>query len=253
VKSLTDFELERIYDYPSNLTQPWVQVNFVSSADGAATLNGTSRGLSHPADKRIFRLGRELADVILVGAGTARAEGYRGVTMNEAGKNRRARLGLSPTPPLAIVSGSAEIILDSPAPGDAQPFIITTSQAPQSKRDALTTQGAEILIAGEDRVDLTVALTMLAERGLLRINCEGGPHLFGGLLAEDLVDQLCLTISPLLAGAGAGRIVEGGLIETAQKLDLVSLLHEDGFTMFRYRRKPAKPHIEPVRTAQWKP
>src|SRR5699024_10506331 len=68
---MTDVDLERLYDYPSDLDRPWVQANFVSSADGAVTLADRSEGLSHPADKRIFGLGRDLADVVLVGAGTA--------------------------------------------------------------------------------------------------------------------------------------------------------------------------------------
>ena len=92
--SVDDRALEELYDYPSELTEPFVQVNFVASADGAATVSGRSHGLSSPADKKVFALGRDLADVVLVGAGTALAEGYQGVKHTEVRAERRARLGL---------------------------------------------------------------------------------------------------------------------------------------------------------------
>jgi riboflavin biosynthesis pyrimidine reductase len=115
------------------------------------------------------------------------------------------------------------------------PIIITTSSAPQSRRDALAEQGAQILVAGEQRVDLKSALDQLSQRGLRRIDCEGGPHLLGGLIAENLVDQLCLTVAPLLAGAGAARIALGESSPDTRKMTLASVLHEKGFLMLRYR------------------
>lgn len=236
--TVTDADLERIYGYPKRLTGPWVQANFVSSADGAVTVDGKSEGLSHPADKRIFLLGRDLSDVILVGAGTARIEGYGGVKVTEAQAERRARHGLSTVPPIAVVTGSAAIEPSSPLLTDTlvPPVIVTTLSAPQRRRDELTRAGADLLIAGEQKVDLTAALAELARRGLRRINCEGGPHLFGELIAEDLVDQLCLTVAPLLTGAGAGRIAAGRTSGLPRTLELASILHEDGFSMLRYRR-----------------
>jgi riboflavin biosynthesis pyrimidine reductase len=236
-RDVTDADLERIYGYPADLDGPWLQANFVSSADGAATLDGKSEGLSHPADKRIFLLGRDLADVVLVGAGTARAEGYRGAKTSKERADRRARLGLAPVPPIAVVTGSAAIDPDSPLLTDARvpPIIITVSSAPRARLDRLAEAGAELLIAGEQKVDLRLALNELARRGLPRIDCEGGPHLFGELVAEDLVDQLCLTVAPLLAGAGAGRIAAGRPSPAPRRMELASLLYEDGFSLFRYR------------------
>ncbi|HET6503875.1 MAG TPA: pyrimidine reductase family protein [Amycolatopsis sp.] len=238
-EEVTDEELAGIYRYPPELSGSWVQVNFVSSADGAAAVDDRSEALSHPADKRIFLLGRDLADVVLVGAGTARAEGYRGARTTPERRERRRRLGLSDIPPIAVVTATARIDPDSALFTDTHvpPIIITTAGAPPSRRAALAEAGGEILIAGEGTVDLIAALAELARRGLRRVNCEGGPRLFGELIAADLVDQLCLTVAPLLAGGGAGRIAVGGETGHSRRLDLGSILYEDGFTMLRYTRR----------------
>ncbi|HKS49325.1 MAG TPA: pyrimidine reductase family protein [Amycolatopsis sp.] len=235
----TDDDLERIYAYPTELNGSWVQVNFVSSADGAATVENRSEALSHPADKRIFLLGRDLADVVLVGAGTVRAEGYRGARTTDERRARRKRLGLSEIPPIAVVSATARLDPDSALFTDTRvpPIIITTEHAPEERVARLADAGGEILTAGEQMVDLTAALAELARRGLRRVDCEGGPHLFGELIAENLVDQLCLTVAPLLAGAGADRIAVGRATSESRRLALASILHEDGFMMLRYRRR----------------
>ncbi|MBB5856988.1 pyrimidine reductase family protein [Amycolatopsis umgeniensis] len=234
--AVSDADLERLYGYPEGLTRPWVQVNFVSSADGAAAVDELSEGLSHPADKRIFLMGRLLSDVILVGAGTARAEGYRGARITPERAARRVSLGLSEVPPIAVVTRSGELDPAGPLFTDTKvpPIVITTEKAP---RAALERAGAEVLVAGTDDVDLHRALELLGERGLRRVDCEGGPMLFGDLIAADLVDQLCLTVAPLLAGAGERRIADGRPAPEPRRLDLASVLFEDGFTMLRYRRR----------------
>lgn len=239
--AVTDAELADLYDYPADLARPWVQANFVSSADGAATVGDLSEGLSHPADKRVFLLGRELCDVVLVGAGTVRAEDYRGARASADRRARRARRGLSPVPPIAVVTGRCAI---DPRAGlltdtEVAPILLTTEAAPAEQRARLADAGAEVVVLGERTVSPKAALAELGVRGLLRVNCEGGPHLFAELVAADLVDQLCLTVAPLLAGAGAPRIVAGAADGPARKLQLASLLHEDGFSMFRYRRTAA--------------
>ncbi|GHF65336.1 riboflavin biosynthesis pyrimidine reductase [Amycolatopsis bartoniae] len=235
---VTDDDLERLYGFPGDLDRPWVQVNFVSSADGAATLDDRSEGLSSPADKRIFLLGRDLADVVLVGAGTARAEGYRGARTTPERQDRRRRLGLTELPPIAVVSGSARIDPESSLFTDTKvpPIVITTAAAPEDRRAALAEAGADVILAGDQVIDLTTALKELNARGLRRIDCEGGPLLFGELIAAGLVDQLCLTVAPVLAGAGAPRIAMGRTAVEAARLDLASILSEDGFLMLRYRK-----------------
>lgn len=232
---LTGADLEEIYAYPAALTRPWVQVNFVASADGAVEVGATSAGLSHAADRKVFRLHRTLADVILVGAGTARAENYRGVLIGPKGLDRRRRLGLSGVPPIAVVTRTADLdpasrlFTETAVP----PIVVTTTTADTRVVEAA---GTEVVRAGETDVDLRQALGLLAGRGLYRVDCEGGPGLFGRLIADDLVDQLCLTVAPLLVGGGAGRIAAGPAPEVPRQLALASILVEDGFTLLRYRR-----------------
>ena len=234
---ITDAELERAYDYPADLDRPWVQVNFVSSVDGAVAVDGQSAGLGNPADKKVFALGRDLADVVLVGAGTAKSERYHGIKAGEVRAERRARLGLAPIPPIAVVTARGSITPDSPLLTDStvRPIVITTSAAPADRRTALADAGADVVVAGETEVDLAVALRALGERGLLRVNCEGGPTLFGDLIAADLVDELCVTIAPKLVGGEAGRIAHGP-VAPPRDMTLVSALHYESALLLRYQR-----------------
>lgn len=234
-----DTELERLYSYPDPLRRPWVQVNFVSSIDGAVTVEGRSRGLSNQADKAVFTLGRDLADVVLVGRATAVIEGYRGVKPTEVGANRRSRLGLSPVPPIAVITRSCSFPHDSPLLADTlvPPIVITCQTATRQRREAVAAAGADVVLAGDYDVDLSAALAALDERGLRRVCCEGGPRLFAGLIAADLVDQLCLTVSPLLASGNAGRIALGPPPPQPVGMRLASVLHADDALLLRYRRE----------------
>lgn len=236
--AVDDHALEELYAYPPALTRPFVQVNFVASADGAATVSGRSRGLSSPADKKVFALGRDLADVVLVGAGTALVEGYHGIKRTELRASRRARLGLSDVPPIAVVTGRGSVDPASPLLTSTlvPPIILTTDAAPVEWRKAVAAAGADVIVAGAERVDCQLALDALAERGLLRVCCEGGPTLFSDLIGAGLVDQLCLTVAPLLAGAGAPRVVLGLPPAAPMGLSLASVLSDEGFLMLRYRR-----------------
>ncbi|NUT48540.1 MAG: pyrimidine reductase family protein, partial [Saccharothrix sp.] len=143
---LTDAELERLYDYPAGLDRPWVQVNFVSSVDGAVSVAGRSGGLGNEADHKVFMLGRDLCDVVLVGAGTALVEGYQGVKAGEVRASRRARLGLAPVPPIAVVTGRCSILPTSPllTSTAVPPIVLTTRAAPRERREALAAAGADV-------------------------------------------------------------------------------------------------------------
>ncbi|WP_237047982.1 pyrimidine reductase family protein [Lentzea guizhouensis] len=224
---MTDTELEALYGYPADRT--WVTANFVSSVDGAVTVDGRSAGLGSPADKKIYLLGRDLADVVLVGAGTVLAEGYRGSRPDVA---RRERLGLAPELPIAVVTARGTVTPDLPLFTDTAvpPIVITTARA------ELPSLPAEVVVAGEDEVDLGVAVRELEARGLRRINLEGGPKLFGTMVAAGLVDELNLTVSPVLAVGDAGRIAHGPAGAPAD-LELRSVLRADDVLLLRYRRR----------------
>ena len=133
---------------------------------------------------------------------------------------------------------------DSPliatAPPDARTIVITVAQAPADRRAELA-RHADVIVAGDQTVDLQAAVDALAERGYRRLLAEGGPHLLAQLLETGLLDELCLTIGPLMAGPGAPRIVAGtpgtGPVATPLPLTLAHVLEDDGFLLCRYTRK----------------
>jgi riboflavin biosynthesis pyrimidine reductase len=113
-------------------------------------------------------------------------------------------------------------------------IVITCAAAPAGAREQAA-EVADVIVAGDDEVDLAAALKALADRGLGRVLCEGGPHLFGDLAAAGLADELCLTLSPLLAGPGAARIIAGPPFDAARPLRLAHLLTtDDSFLYARY-------------------
>src|ERR1700690_4210822 len=175
----------------------------VASVDGAASMGGRSGGLSSAADRQLFALMRTLCDVILVGAGTARAERYAPV---RPGELRPGLRGHRPVPPIAVVTRRLSLDLDSPlftaAPAGARTIVITTEEAPAGLR-ASALRVADVIVAGLDSVDLAAALSALAERGYHHVLAEGGPQLLSQLAAAELLDELCLTISPVLARGGS--------------------------------------------------
>lgn len=215
---------------------PHVRVNFVTSADGAAELRGRSDPLSGTADKQVFALLRDHAEVVLVGAGTARVEGYGPVETTPDRQGWRRERGLQPVPPIAVVTGSLDLDLAAPLfQHDPRPLVLTSARAPADRRTAFG-KVADVVVAGEHSVDLAVALDALAERGLRRVLCEGGPQLFGHLLAADRLDELCLTVSPLLAGPGHTGIVRGLPLPRPMPLRVGHLLEDDGALFVRYVR-----------------
>jgi riboflavin biosynthesis pyrimidine reductase len=239
-------QLARLYAYPGGRagTAPggrWVRANMVASADGAVTVDGLSGGLSSPGDRQVFWVLRGLADVIVAGAGTARAEGYHPTKGKDFWGPLGLREGRPAAPPIALVSRSLELDPAAPviadAPPDARTIIITCSSAPADRRAALAA-AADVIVAGDDEVDLAAAMTALAARGLGRILCEGGPRLLADLAASGALDELCLTVSPVLAGPGAQRILAGTPFP-ARRLELAHVLEEDGVLFCRYRaRRP---------------
>jgi riboflavin-specific deaminase-like protein len=216
-----DVELTAAYGVPPGRH---LRVNFAASADGAVTVDGRSTGLSSPGDRALFHLLRSMSDVVLVGAGTARAENYGG-----------AREPADRPPPIAVVSRSLDLDLSSRLFTDTKvrPIVVTCAAAPADRREALSAS-ADVLVAGAEEVDLAAALDALAERGLQHVLCEGGPRLFGSLLADSVVDELCLTVAPLVAGGTAGRIVAGFTPQVPADLRLGHVLEADGHLFLRY-------------------
>lgn len=214
-----------------------VRVNFVSSADGAVTLSGHSGGLGGQTDRTLLHVLRAMADVVVVGAGTVRAEGYGGLGMSEQDLAWRRGHGLSDVPALAVVSNRLDLEPDSPVfqRADGRTIVLTNDSAP-SERAAALSEVADVVACGADRVRNEALLAALEERGLRQVLSEGGPHLFGSLLADDLVDEVCLTLSPRFVAGGASRVaVSPGQLDRGFRPALV-LTDDDGFVFLRYLR-----------------
>jgi riboflavin biosynthesis pyrimidine reductase len=237
-RPLTETDLRALYATEDQ--EPRLRANFVTSLDGAVEVDGRSRGLSGDADRAVFALMRKVADAVMVGAGTARHEGYGPVRVDEESAKWRAETGRPEQPTLVLVSASLELDPGARSFTEApvRPIVLTHDAAPADRRVALAAV-ADVVSCGQSVVDLAHGLAELRRRGLRHVLCEGGPHLFGALLAADLVDELCLTISPLLVGAGPGRIVAGGRRDEPEAMRLVHLIAAEGMLLTRYSRRDA--------------
>jgi riboflavin biosynthesis pyrimidine reductase len=224
-----DAALAEAYAFPAGRS---LRVNFVASLDGVIAVEGRSAGLGSPGDLRVFRLLRALADVVLVGYGTAAAEGYGPVAPASAVMRMRAALGRPAELPIAVVSRRASLQRDHRL-AVAPTIVVTCASSDPERRARLTEAGVTVLVCGDDDVDLPQALAQLAARGLERVTCEGGPQLLRSALAAGVVDELDLTIAPALVGAGARLAGEAALPETAW-FRPAHVLEEDGVLFTRY-------------------
>ncbi|MEU3827426.1 pyrimidine reductase family protein [Streptomyces sp. SID486] len=235
-------ELAAAYAYPEpapGAPRPWLRANMVSSLDGAAQHEGRSQPISSAADMRIFGTLRALADVIVVGAETVRQEGYRPGRVRAEFAGARAAAGQTPVPAIAVVTASLE--LDFTLPLFTSPLVptlvLTGASAAPDRVAAAEKAGAQVVIAGEGMgVEPVRAVQALAGLGHTRLLTEGGPRLLGQLIAAEVLDELCLTVSPTLTAGGAQRIAGGPSVAVPHRFALASLLEEDGFLFGRYRR-----------------
>ncbi|MCB5179600.1 pyrimidine reductase family protein [Streptomyces antimicrobicus] len=233
-------ELAEAYAYPELAEGAhWLRGNMVSTLDGAAQHDGRSQPISSETDMRVFGTLRALADVVVVGAETVRQEGYRPARAREAFAARRAAAGQGPAPAIAVVSAGLD--LDFGLPLFSAPLVptllVTGAAAPADRLAAATAAGVEVVFAGEGAaVDPERAVRALAERGLRRQLTEGGPRLLGQFVAAGVLDELCLTLSPMLTSGDAQRIAGGPGLAVPARFRLASLLEEAGFLYTSYRR-----------------
>lgn len=228
--TLDDDGLVEAYRLPGGRA---LRVNFVASLDGSIAVDGKSAGLGSPGDRRVFRVLRALADVVLVGHGTAATEGYRPVRAGSPVGRLRAALDRPPLP-IAVVSRRASLDPSSDLVTGAEvpTIVVTCAAADADRRRALADAGAEVLVCGDDDVDLPAAVDALTGRGLVQVTCEGGAQLLRAALTAGVVDELDLTIAPALVGAPL-RLLDAALPSPAA-LELVQLLEEDGVLFTRY-------------------
>ncbi len=228
-----------LWERPSTpARRPRVLLNMVCTADGRATLSGRSGTISGPADRALFHALRAPVDGVLVGAGTLRTEGYGRLIADPAVRALRVERGLPEEPLACIVSGRLALdgkmaLLQEP---EARVAILTASAA------SLPSTAASIgyVRAGTGQLDLAAALAELAERfSVQTLLCEGGPHLAREMLAAGLLDELFLSVSPLLAGGEpasgeAMRILAGAELDPPAALELLDVERSDSFLFLRY-------------------
>ena len=213
--------------------RPWLMLNMVTSVDGATSSDGVSAGLSSPEDRQVFAAIRAVADVVMVAAETVRREGYSSPkTSPEVAAGRTAR-DQAPRPRLALVSASLDLDFTTPVFRDRPPPLLFTVDAPPADRLAQAEAVAEVHRLGAERVDLAEAMSRIGQTGAGVVLAEGGPSLNGQLLATGLLDELCWTISPMLAGGDSSRMTTGAP-PRLDRLQLERALAHDHNLFLRY-------------------
>lgn len=234
-----DEPLDELYldlEIPGGEDRPHVYLDMVSSADGAATVAGRTAALGGPADELAFSRLRETCDAILVGAGTVRVEDYGPPRTREGGRDRRQARGLAPVPTIVVVTASGDLDPDSRLFSDAErrPVVLAPEDAGEERLAPLEAV-ADVVRVGRGRVDLSQGLRELTQRGWTRVLCEGGPHLNRELLDHHLVDELFLTVTPMIVGASGHRIVDGAFRGGPRPLTLTELRLHGSEMLLRYR------------------
>jgi riboflavin-specific deaminase-like protein len=231
------FEAHASARRPAPAGRPWVALNMVASVDGATAVEGRSGALGGPADRRVFSALRSAADVILVAAGTVRAEGYGPPRTPERQQAARRARGQTPFPRIVVVSRSLDLDATSALFVEAveRPLVITAAGTAVPEALAAVAEVQEV--GDADGVDLAATLALLGRLGHRLVLCEGGPTLNGQLIAAGLVDEVDLTLSPLLVGGGSRRVAVGPA-EAPTGLGLAHLWHDadDDLLFARYAR-----------------
>ena len=240
INTADDDRLINFYAYPDNLQSCWVRGNMIASLDGGATADGKAGGLAGAGDRALFALMRNAADVILVGAATVRIENYSGAQLSVAQRQGRQRGGQAEVPPIAVVTQRGDL---DPAARlftrtEVPPMILTCNRSADETRQRLGSVAEVIDASGRnpDSVDGATALNILAERKLFRVLTEGGPVFLSLLIENGLLDELCLTVAPILVGGVARRIATGpSQVHTPMRRTHL-LTDDEGYLYTRYVR-----------------
>ena len=219
--------------------RPWVLANMVCGLDGSTAIDGRVGALSGPVDRKLFVDLRSVADVVLVGAETVRRERYGPVRLSADRRAAREQAGRSPLPRLGIVSRSLDLDVEGSAfaaeDGGAPPIVVTCEASPADARRRLEAV-TDVVVAGTDRVEPELALGALAGLGHRVVLCEGGPSLLGDLLAHEVVDELCLTLAPVLGGDPLPVAVMPATSDLS-RMRLAHVLEDDSNLFLRYEAR----------------
>jgi riboflavin biosynthesis pyrimidine reductase len=237
-----DIDPATVYsDMPHNDVRPAVRLNMIVSVDGGTSWNGVSGALGGSADKALFTVLRSFADVVLVASATLRAEHYGPAVATPEIEDARRQRGQTRVPRIAVVSRTLQFDWSTPffTAAVERPLVFTVASTSEAERTRAA-DVADVIVAGDADVDLRWAIDELGTRGAQHVLAEGGPTLNGELVRADLLDELCVTLSPLLASGDAKRIISGSTLDSLQPLSLRSICEEDDYLFLRYRRKPER-------------
>lgn len=213
-----------------------IRVNMITSLDGCAAFHGVAGPLSNECDQNLLLALRGYADVVLVGAGTVRAERYGPVRLTDTQlADRQTRGGAESVPPIAVVTRSGDLPASLFAESGRRPLLVTTAERNAARPDLR--RCCDVLVAGETTVDIGAAVAGLRAQGLRRILCEGGPTLLDELTGSGLVDELCLTVSPTLAAETPSRR-PGAPLTAPAPMALAHALRVGDYLYLKYRRAP---------------
>ncbi len=212
---------------------PWVVANFVSTADGAAAVDGGSSAINDPDDKAMFAALRAVPDFVVVGAGTVRAENYRPLALDEERLAARAAAGVEGVPHLVVVTRSLDIEPSHRvfSDQDHRVTVLTGPDAPDDRFADLSEVADVIRLRDTGPSDIVHYLRMARV-----VLCEGGPSLMGQLVAAGLIDELALTVAPMLAAGDSPRIAHGVAPEAPIEMRLDRVLYGDRSLFLRYLR-----------------
>lgn len=225
-------ELEQYYGDPPQ----GVRANMVMTVDGAGAFGGRTKAVSDPADQDLLRYLRGHADAIMVGAATVQAERYGPVTLSAEVRAEREAAEYAAAPPLVVVTARATLSTSLKIFAPEGPRTIIATLAGSAERAAELREVADVIVVGDEEIEPARVIAALRERGLHRILCEGGPFLLSRLIEDDLVDDMCLTLSPYLAGSQPTTPQPASGRDAPTHLRLRHVLTRDDLLYLRYSR-----------------
>ena len=213
--------------------RPYTVANMVATADGRASLGGRTEGISSETDRNLFHVLRTQVDAVIVGTATIALERYGPLARRAEVRRTRAALGLAEVPLAVTASRSLELPVDTSLFRDPESRIVVLTNNDREPPPCEAELVVERLPG--DELDLTAGMDRLRSvHGVRAMLHEGGPTLLAAMLAARLVDELFLTVSPMLVGGGEPSVVEGTAFAQPRRLNLLSALEHENFLYLRY-------------------